>query len=56
MLNPSTALLAEMSLSHTARIVLEVIGAIGVVLIVIVLLGALPMIPDLRRYLRIRRM
>ena len=38
------------------RVVLDIIGAVGFVLIIVLAIGAIPMIPDLIRYLRLKNM
>jgi hypothetical protein len=62
MLAQIPALLADMAandhseLMSNLRVVLDVVGAIGIVLIVILLIAALPMIPDFIRYMRLKNM
>ena len=47
---------ATASCSDVGQDIVYGIGIVGVVLIVLLLLGAIPMIPDLYRYLKIKNM
>ena len=42
--------------SETAHKVVDVVGYAGIALLIVILIGCLPMIPDFIRYMKIRNM